>query len=180
MQDLYLADITSWGGNSGSPVFVRRSGAQEQGGLMASVQYLLLGVMQGYFNSDRPASLDTAAITDTAHLDIKLSDNSGIAAVVPAQKIMEILGQNRITAYISLIKGMSYSKEGKLPEAESSFKNAIDTLRKSDPGHPLLREAFRDYANFLQSMGRFTEANFQMRLANLVNETSKRTDNQLR
>src|SRR5208283_486528 len=38
MQDLYLADITSWGGNSGSPVFVRLSGAREQGGLMAGIQ----------------------------------------------------------------------------------------------------------------------------------------------
>jgi hypothetical protein len=180
MQDLYLADVTSWGGNSGSPVFVRLSGAREQGGLMAGVQYFLLGVMQGYFNSDRPASLDTASITDTAHLDIKLSDNSGIAAIVPAQKIMDIIGQPKIRAYISIVKGMAYSQAGKPTEAESSFKDAIDILRKNNPGYPLLKEALKRYAAFLQSAGRFPDANFQLRLANAVNETSKVPDDQLR
>jgi hypothetical protein len=180
MQDLYLADITSWGGNSGSPVFVRRSGAQEQGGLMAGIQYLLLGVMQGYFNSDRPATLDTAAITDTAHLDLKLSENSGIAAIVPAEKIIDIIGQPRMKAYVSMIKGTSYGKAGRLPEAESSFKDAIDTLRKNDPGHPLLKEALREYSAFLQSAGRLNDAAFQMRLSNATNEVSKTPDDQLR
>ena len=86
LQDLYLADIISWGGNIGSPVFVRLSGAREQGGILAGVQYILIGIMQGYFDSDRPASIDTAQTTDTAHFDIQLTDNSGIAAIVPAQK----------------------------------------------------------------------------------------------
>jgi tetratricopeptide (TPR) repeat protein len=147
---------------------------------MTGFQYLLLGVMQGYFNSERPATLDTAAITDTAHLDIKLSDNSGIAAIVPAQKIMDIIGQPRIRAGISIIKGRFYSEKGKLPDAESAFKEAIDTLLKNDPGHPLLKEAFTQYANFLQASGRFPEANFQLRLAKNVNETSRIPDNQLR
>lgn len=180
MQDLYLADITSWGGNSGSPVFVRLSGAQEQGFLMTGVQYLLLGVMQGYFNSDRPASLDTAAITNTAHLDVKLSDNSGIAAIVPAEKILEIVGQPRIMAYLSLVKAIVYSKAGKLSEAESSFKSGIETLRKNDPGHPLLKEALNNYAGFLRTAGRFPEAAFQMRLSSAINETSRMPEDQLR
>lgn len=147
---------------------------------MTGVQYLLLGVMQGYFNSERPASLDTAAITDTAHLDINLNDNSGIAAIVPAEKILDIVGQPRIKAYVSLIKGMSYSKDAKLPEAESSFKDAIDILRKNDPGHPFLKEAIRDYAVFLQTAGRFSEAAFQMSLSNKINDTSRIPDDQLR
>jgi hypothetical protein len=180
MQDLYLADITSWGGNSGSPVFIRLSGALEQGGIISGVQYLLLGVMQGYFNSDRPASLDTAAITDTAHLNIELTDNSGIAAIVPADKIIDIVGQPRITAYISIIKANAYAKSGKLSEAESSFKDAIDMLRKNDPEHPLLREALREYAALLQNAGRFPEANFLLRQANQVNNTLHTPNDQLR
>jgi hypothetical protein len=180
MQDLYLADITSWGGNSGSPVFVRLSGAREQGSLMVGIQYLLLGLMQGYFNSDMPATFDTAAITNTAHFDLRLSENSGIAAIVPAEKIIDILGQPRIKAYISIVKGMSYGKAGKLPEAESSFKDAIDTLIKNDPSHPLLKEAYKDYSMFLQSAGRFSEANFQIRLSNTINEFSRTPDDQLR
>jgi len=180
MQDLYLAEITSWGGNSGSPVFVRLSGAREQGGLLAGVQYLLLGVMMGYFNSDRPATLDTAAITDTGHFDVKLSDNSGIAAIVPAEKINEIIGQPRIKAYVSIVKGMSFSKAGKTPEAESSFKDAIATLQSADAGHPLLKQAFAQYAAFLQSLGRYPEASFQSRLANAIGKPSTVPDDQLR
>jgi hypothetical protein len=180
MQDLYLAEVTSWGGNSGSPVFLRLGGAREQGGMTTGFQYLLLGVMQGYFNSERPATLDTAAITDTAHLDLELSENSGIAAIVPAQKILDIIGQPRTRAYVSIVKGMSYSKAGKFSDAESSFKDAIDTLRNNDPGHPLLREALTQYAEFLQLSGRFAEANFQTRQANAVNRISQIPDDQLK
>lgn len=180
LQDLYLAEITSWGGNSGSPVFVRLSGAREQGGLMSGVQYLLLGVMMGYFNSERPATLDTAATTDTAHLDVKLSDNSGIAAIVPAGKINEIIKQPRIRAYVAAVKAMKLAHTGKATEAETSFKESIETLRISDPEHPLLREVILQYATFLQNLGRYPEANFQIRLAKSINKTSTISDDQLR
>jgi hypothetical protein len=180
MQDLYLAEITSWGGNSGSPVFVRLSGAREQGGVMVGVQYLLLGVMQGYFNSERPATLDTAAITDTAHLDLKLSENSGIAAIVPAQKILDVIAQPRIKALISLVKASSFGKAGRSAEAEPLFKDAIATLHAVDPEHPLLREALWEYAAFLRGAGRFTEANFQQKLADSVNKISTTPDDLLR
>ncbi len=180
MQDLYLAEITSWGGNSGSPVFVRLTGAREQGSLMAGVQYVLLGVMMGYFNSDRPASLDTAAITDTAHLQVQLSDNSGIAAIVPATKILDIIGQPRVKAYVSLVKAISYLNAGRNQDAEASFKEAISTLQNSDPDHPLLREAFQQYAGFLQRIGRYPEASFQLRLASAIKKVGTLQDDQLR
>jgi hypothetical protein len=180
MQDLYLAEITSWGGNSGSPVFVRLSGTREQGGTMFGIQYLLLGVMQGYFNSERPATLDTAAITDTSHLDLKLSENSGIAAIVPAQKILDIIAQPRMKAYLSAVKAISLEKAGRSAEADSSFKEAIATLRETDPEHPLLKEALAGYAEFLRRAGRFPEANFQQRSANSINKTSTTSDDLLR
>ncbi len=181
MQDLYLADITSWGGNSGSPVFIRRNGATEQGALFSGVQYLLLGVMQGYFNSERPATLDTAEITDTAHLDVNLSDNSGIAAVVPAQKILDILGQPRPRAYVSLVEAIAYSKARKPTEAEVAFKEAIAAVENSDPERPLLAQALSLYAEFLRNAGRYPEAAFQAKLANSVNKKPNNIpDDQLR
>lgn len=180
MQDLYLAEITSWGGNSGSPVFVRLSGTREPGGTLFGVQYLLLGVMQGYFNSERPATLDTAAITDTAHFDLKFSENSGIAAIVPAQKILDIIAQPRMKAYVSAIKAISLGKAGRAAEADSSFKEAISTLRETDPEHPLLKEILMEYIDYLRNAGRFPEANFQQRSANLIDKISTTPDDLLR
>lgn len=180
MQDLYLAELTSWGGNSGSPVFVRLSGAREQGGIMVGVQYQLLGVMQGYFNSERPAALDTAEVTDTAHLEVRLSDNSGIAAIVPAEKILEILAQPRIKGWVAAIRGLALAKAGKPADAEASLKQAIEVLRASDPNHPLLKQAILAYAQFLRGAGRYTEAGFQTRVANGMNATSSTPDELLR
>jgi len=147
---------------------------------MFGIQYLLLGVMQGYFNSERPATLDTAAITDTSHLDLKLSENSGIAAIVPAQKILDIIAQPRMKAYLSAVKAISLEKAGRSAEADSSFKEAIATLRETDPEHPLLKEALAGYAEFLRRAGRFPEANFQQRSANSINKTSTTSDDLLR
>ena len=180
MQDLYLAEIASWGGNSGSPVFVRLSGTREQGNSIGGVQYFLLGVMQGYFNSDRPAGPDTASITVTAHSDVRMSDNSGIAAVVPAEKILDILGQPRIKAFVTIIKALSNAKAGNASQAESSFRESIEMLRTSDPNHPLLREALTDYASFLRKQGHYPEADFQMRLADAMNKVNNVPDDQLR
>lgn len=179
-QDLYLAEITSWGGNSGSPVFVRLSGTRESGGLLTNVQYLLLGVMHGYFNASRQAALDTSAVTDTAHQEVQLTDNSGIAAIVPAQKIADIIDQPRTKAYISLIRGMSFAKAGRTAEAEAAFKIAVEILRTSDPNHPLLKEALITYSRFLRNLGRFPEANFQSRMADSMKTTQNIPDDQLR
>ncbi len=180
MQDLYLAEVTSWGGNSGSPVFVRLSGAREQGGLYAGVQYLLLGVMQGYFNSERLAALDTSAVTDTAHFEVKLSDNSGIAAIVPAEKILETMAQPRVKGTVAIFRGIVFSKAGRSADAEASFKQAIEVLRTSDPGHRLLRTALIFYAQVLRDAGRSAEASFQLRLASGMNQVSNVPDDQLR
>jgi hypothetical protein len=179
MQDLYLAEVTSWGGNSGSPVFVRLAGVREEGSL-GGVRYLLLGVMQGYFNAERQAALDTAAVTDTSHQDVKLSDNSGIAAIVPAEKITEIIAQPRVKAYVALIEAMSHAKAGNPSEAETSFKKGIEIFQTSDPDHPLLREAFMRYAEFLRTQGRQREADFRMRMGNGINKTNTVQDDQLR
>jgi len=48
LQDLYLADVMSFGGNSGSPV-VARLDRNSSGQLTAQPRYFLLGTMQGYF-----------------------------------------------------------------------------------------------------------------------------------
>jgi hypothetical protein len=169
LEDLYLGEVTSWGGNSGSPVFVRLTGTRETGDMMTGIQYFLLGVMQGYFNSgDVSVSFDTAAATDTAHIDLGIPNNSGIAAIVPAAKISRILSQPRVKAYVSLVRAGSLSQAKRAADAESWYKNAITILRDDPKSAPLLKSAFQLYANFLESQGRFPEAHFQQQLSNRV------------
>ena len=85
-EDLFLADVMSFGGNSGSPVFIRTDGDNQT---IGSYQYYLLGVMQGYYPVDSKVSIQTAEINGVA------SENTGVAAVVPAQKILDILESPR-------------------------------------------------------------------------------------
>jgi hypothetical protein len=179
LQDLFLAEITSLGGNSGSPVFVRLNGLRDTGDLSIASRYLLLEVMQGYFNSERPIALDTGQSTDTAHVEGNLLDNSGVAAIAPAEKIIEILAQPKAKAYISLVKAEAYSAANKPAEAEFSYKEAIDAFRKLDPEHPMLEEALTSYASFLQNAGRLPEANFQKRMAKSMTKVSHAPDDQL-
>jgi hypothetical protein len=92
-EDLILAEVTSFGGNSGSPVFVRIGGIREGGTTpLAGYSYYLLGVMQGFFSESADILFDITAMHGT------VSQNSGIAAVIPAEKISQILATPRAKA----------------------------------------------------------------------------------
>jgi hypothetical protein len=83
--DVYLVDSHVFGGNSGSPMFVDLAG-QRGGGMIVGVNYRLLGVVSGYVQEDINFILQpVAAYAGT------LTANSGIAMVVPAQKILDII-----------------------------------------------------------------------------------------
>ena len=85
--DAYLIESRSIGGLSGSPVFVHLGGARPVGGntYIGASEFYLLGVMQGHW--DLPA-----AKTDTIDDDLQReSVNMGIAIVVPASKIVELI-----------------------------------------------------------------------------------------
>jgi hypothetical protein len=73
MLDLYLVEARSFGGNSGSPVFFRPSVERSPGSFVVGGPTLLLGgVLKGYFGEPT-------------------GENSGIAGVVPASHLREIL-----------------------------------------------------------------------------------------
>jgi hypothetical protein len=89
--NLYLIEAGSYGGNSGSPVFFYLGSDREPGSLLVGSPILkLAGVMQGTF-------LDAQEIraVDTAKAPISLS-NMGIAAVVPAFKLKELLDSDAL------------------------------------------------------------------------------------
>jgi hypothetical protein len=90
--DLYLLETSSYGGNSGSPVFFYLGIDRELGSILGGPPVLkLAGVMSGTFLDVQPVQA-----VETARIPVAPS-NMGIAAVVPAYKVMEILSGSELT-----------------------------------------------------------------------------------
>lgn len=84
--ELYLIESSSFGGNSGSPVFYYLGAERKPGMLIVGQPVLkLAGVMKGSFNEIRPIKL-----VETRQTLVSTS-NMGIAAVVPAYKLHKLL-----------------------------------------------------------------------------------------
>ncbi|MGB6158113.1 MAG: hypothetical protein WBH45_07525 [Acidobacteriaceae bacterium] len=82
---LYLADLHSFHGNSGSPVFVNLGGMRN-GAVIVGETYFLIGVLSGYLYESEDLRLDTAAtFIGEGHA------NSGITTIVPVDQLKEIL-----------------------------------------------------------------------------------------
>jgi tetratricopeptide (TPR) repeat protein len=154
--EVYLADVMSFGGNSGSPVFLRIGGIREglpNGPVMGmGYSYYLLGVMKGFFPEAMPFELDVAQLYGQS------AQNSGIAAVVPADNILHILGSPRAQAYSERVVGGSYIQNGDLGAAEKCYEKAISILTSLVPEHSDLASALSEYALLLRKMNRTTEA----------------------
>jgi hypothetical protein len=85
--DAYLVEARSWGGHSGSPTFIyyppdRRPGAVMLGGTPA-----LLGLVSAHFPIRKNAVLRDSLDSTPAN------ENAGIAVVVPAQGIIDLLNR---------------------------------------------------------------------------------------
>ena len=83
--DIYLVDAHVFGGNSGSPMLVNLAG-QRDSGLVAGMNYHLLGLVSGYMQESSDFNLQ--AVASYAGTVIA---NSGVAIVVPAQQILDLL-----------------------------------------------------------------------------------------
>lgn len=79
--EAYLVEARSIGGLSGSPAFVRETVYEGAGA------FYLLGLMHGHWDIPRKSRFDIADIYSKATV------NMGIAIVVPAKKILEVLNQ---------------------------------------------------------------------------------------
>jgi hypothetical protein len=104
--DAYLIETRSWGGESGSPVFVSFMGpqgyAQEREGAAR-----ILGILHGHYEIERKVKFRRSEADAVAPL------NAGIAVVIPAQKIIDLL-----------------------TEEERFVKNRADQIRKIDEARP--------------------------------------------
>ena len=87
---VFLGDVHIFGGNSGSPVFVDLAGMRG-GSIIAGEDYRLLGVVSGYFYEDQELSLKAATT-----LKGKAHANSGIAIIVPASALKELIEDPRV------------------------------------------------------------------------------------
>ena len=139
---IYLAEVTSFGGNSGSPVFLR-IGALREGlsvNLTLGYKYYLLGVMRGFFS------------------DEEAKQNTGIALVVPTDKIVETLSSDFVKAYIAKMVALDKVTKGDLKAAESKFQESIAILERRAPESSQLVGTLRDYAAMLQQAKRGGDA----------------------
>lgn len=92
--DLYLIESSSYGGNSGSPVFFFLGVEREPGSLFIGNPVLkLAGIMKGSFNDVKPIK-----VVETRAVPVSIS-NMGISAVVPAYKLYELLYSEEMKLY---------------------------------------------------------------------------------
>lgn len=93
MVELYLVESASYGGNSGSPVFLFLGPERTPGRFMIGNRLVkLAGVMKGSFGELAPIQF-----VETATKPI-VRQSMGIAAVVPAYKLNEILFSDEVKA----------------------------------------------------------------------------------
>lgn len=84
--ELYLMEANAYGGNSGSPVFFYLGADRQPGSIILGPPIIkLAGVISGHFNDIVPVQ-----IAHTENVPV-VSPNLGIAGVVPAYKLHEIL-----------------------------------------------------------------------------------------
>lgn len=90
---LYLADVHVFHGNSGSPLLVNLGGFRGSTNVVTLPNYLLLGVISGYYPEDERFSLPAATV-----LTGEVHDNSGIATIVPAYELKLLLDSPALQA----------------------------------------------------------------------------------
>lgn len=89
---IILADLHAFHGNSGSPVFVN-IGGEHRRVFTPGENYLLLGVVSGYYPESAGFSVPAAAV-----LTGEVRDNSGITAIVPAYQLLDLLNSPELQA----------------------------------------------------------------------------------
>jgi hypothetical protein len=88
--DAYLVETFSFGGNSGSPVFFYPSADNTPGALTMGNFIKVAGVMKGFFGDIEPIMMAQTASASVNNIPVS-KENSGIAIVVPADHIRQIL-----------------------------------------------------------------------------------------
>ena len=136
LMDAYLMEVRSIGGFSGSPVFLQVSGPRVQpgGGIQTTMggppPNYLMGLMHGFFGAEPE---------ETAGPEPHNPFQSGIAAVVPVEKVIEAMHHPKIEERLDKIK-----KEAK--QRNSIIEASVDRQGESATDE---YDAFEDLAGKL-------------------------------
>jgi hypothetical protein len=97
MLDLYLLETSSFGGNSGSPVFVKVPSKE----ILGRTELRLIGIMKGTFEQNTPISVLDNQTTAVSR------QNLGIAAVIPSYLLHDILFSEPMNKFRQALKKTS-------------------------------------------------------------------------
>jgi hypothetical protein len=111
--------------------------------------------MQGFFSEGTQFEQEiTPLIRGT------VPQNSGIAAVIPAEQILHILQTPRARAKTLLTIAAAYMADAKYSDADRLFNESISMSEKAvGAEHPDVADALEQYAILLRKQNRLSEAN---------------------
>jgi hypothetical protein len=129
--DAYLVEARSWGGHSGSPTWVyfptTRNPKSPTWDNLRSAEPLLLGLVQGHYAIDE----DEDFIGDLPGTRA-LAANAGIALVVPADKITEVLMDPEMKKEREQIVAEQEAESGGRPVQDSPAAETDDDYKRSE------------------------------------------------
>jgi len=152
--DIYLVEVRSIGGISGSPVFVRqtvfldvhvKSNPQEKSPLIGLGKYYLLGLVHGHWDiHEKDMNAPSSPVAPKG-----AGVNLGIANVVPAHKILETLNHPELVAMREqkMIEKNSQEQRERMPTPDVDFPPVEQPSSEGD----FTRE---DFENALKKVSR--------------------------
>jgi len=102
--------------------------------------------------------------------DEEAKQNTGMALVVPSDKIVEILSSDFVKAFIARFVAHDKLANGDLNGAEGKFKESIDILERRSPEGSQLMVTLRDYGAMLNQAKRDREARAVLSKARMIAE----------
>lgn len=110
-QKLFIAELQSWPGNSGSPVFLSLGGLRH-GNLMLGENLRFLGILLGEFNN-----VISATVVGGPSLLLGSPDaaNVGVSVIVPATNLKAVLDSHEAQAYRDKIVQATANTAPKVP-----------------------------------------------------------------
>jgi hypothetical protein len=135
--DAYLIEARSIGGISGSPVFVNLGSSRRIGGstvfYSGGPAFLLLGLIHGHYDVDHPL-VDALEVDANQGQASTAKLNSGIAIVVPVQKVLEVLDSNQVKS--SLYERLAITKPSEITVTMQTLNTeGTVTIQLDGDGH---------------------------------------------
>lgn len=146
--DAYLVEMKSWGGQSGSPVFVHLPVDRHLGFVPGwdapTIKHpvLLLGVIQGHWDISRTHKIK-AKEYDKLELEAAVEHNAGMAVVIPAKYIQDLLMED---IFVKEREEAEKERMQNRPRATPDSSFPKQSFTKSDFQHALKKVSKRKSA----------------------------------